>query len=99
MRSAAAAPADLAFRYAPVHYQDTDSSDYPSEYITAFDYDGDRDASNNWDNRGTRTGPPRSTTRSLKPAPTITSPTRSTIRATGPTPPSTRNTKTTSKAR
>jgi hypothetical protein len=48
----AAAPADLAFRYAPVHYQDTDSSDYPSEYITAFDYDGDRDASNNWDNRG-----------------------------------------------
>src|SRR5262245_37592831 len=44
--------ADLAFRYAPVHYQDTDSSDYPSDYITAFDYDGDRVSTNNWDNRG-----------------------------------------------
>lgn len=48
----AATPAELAFRYAPVHYQDTDSSDYASEYITAFDYDADRDTSNNWDNRG-----------------------------------------------
>jgi hypothetical protein len=48
----AASPAELAFRYAPVHYQDTDSSDYPSEYITAFDYDADRDTTNNWDNRG-----------------------------------------------
>jgi len=28
---------DLAFHYAPVHYQDTDSSDYPSDYVTAFD--------------------------------------------------------------
>ena len=27
----AATTAELAFRYAPVHYQDTDSSDYPSE--------------------------------------------------------------------
>jgi hypothetical protein len=26
---------ELAFRHAPVHYQDTDSSDYPSEYLTA----------------------------------------------------------------
>jgi hypothetical protein len=43
---------DLAFHYAPVHYQDTDSSDYPSEYITAFDYDSDRVSTNNWDNRG-----------------------------------------------
>lgn len=44
--------ADLAFHYAPVHYQDTDSSDYPSDYITAFDYDSDRISTNNWDNRG-----------------------------------------------
>ena len=42
---------EIAFHYAPVHYQDTDSSDYPSEYITAFDYDSDRISTNNWDNR------------------------------------------------
>jgi hypothetical protein len=41
----------LAFQYAPVHYQDTDSSDYASDYITAFDYDSDRISTNNWDNR------------------------------------------------
>lgn len=44
--------AELAYRYAPVHYQDTDSSDYPSDYITAWDYDSDRLGTNNWDNRG-----------------------------------------------
>jgi hypothetical protein len=48
----AVTPAELAFRHAPVHYQDTDSSDYASEYITAYDYDGDRISTNNWDNRG-----------------------------------------------
>ena len=48
----AATPSELAFRYAPVHYQDTDSSDYASEYLTAFDYDGDWIGTNNWDNRG-----------------------------------------------
>ncbi len=52
MTAQALTPAELAFHYAPVHYQDTDSSDYPSDYLTAFDYDGDRIASNNWDNRG-----------------------------------------------
>lgn len=45
-------PKELAFHYAPVHYQDTDSSDYPSEYITAIDYDGDWIGRNNWDHRG-----------------------------------------------
>ena len=50
--TAAVTTSDLAFRYAPVHYQDTDSSDYPSEYITAYDYDNDRITTNNWDNRG-----------------------------------------------
>lgn len=44
--------ADLVFHYAPVHYQDTDSTDYPSDYITAFDYDSDLVSTNNWDNRG-----------------------------------------------
>jgi hypothetical protein len=43
--------ADLAFHHAPVHYQDTDSSDYPSDFITAFDYDSDWIATNNWDHR------------------------------------------------
>jgi len=45
-------PAELAYHHAPVHYQDTDSSDYPSDYITAFDYDHDPFTTNNWDNRG-----------------------------------------------
>src|SRR6185436_1252898 len=44
--------ADLAFHYAPVHYQDTDSSDYPSDYLTSFAYDGDLISDNNWDHRG-----------------------------------------------
>jgi hypothetical protein len=48
----AATHAELAFQHAPAHYQDTDSSDYPSEFLTAFDYDSDRISSNNWDNRG-----------------------------------------------
>jgi hypothetical protein len=43
---------ELAFQHAPVHYQDTDSSDYASDYITAFDFDADRITTNNWDNRG-----------------------------------------------
>lgn len=45
-------PHELAFHHAPVHYQDTDSSDYPSDYITSFDYDNDPFTTNNWDNRG-----------------------------------------------
>lgn len=48
----ATSTSDLAWHWAPVHYQDTDSSDYPSDYITAFDYDGDRVSTNNWDDRG-----------------------------------------------
>lgn len=43
---------DLAFYHAPVHYQDTDSTHYPSDYITAIDYDFDWVANNNWDNLG-----------------------------------------------
>lgn len=41
---------DIAFHHAPIHYQDTDSSDYKSDYITAIDYDGDWVSNNNWDN-------------------------------------------------
>jgi hypothetical protein len=44
--------AEVAFRHAPAHYQDTDSSDYPSDFLTAFDYDSDRVSTNNWDHRG-----------------------------------------------
>jgi len=34
---------DLAYRYAPIHYQDTDSTNYRADYITRFDYDGKHD--------------------------------------------------------
>ena len=44
--------ADLAFHHAPIHYQDTDSTNYPAEYITAIDYDSDWVSNNNWDNLG-----------------------------------------------
>jgi hypothetical protein len=44
--------AEVAFRHAPAHYQDTDSSDYPSDFLTAFDFDSDRVSTNNWDHRG-----------------------------------------------
>ncbi len=41
---------DLAFHHAPIHYQDTDSTYYPGDYITAIDYDSDWTSNNNWDN-------------------------------------------------
>lgn len=41
--------ADLALHWAPVHYQDTDSSDYDADYLSAIDYDGEWDMLNNWD--------------------------------------------------
>jgi len=42
--------AQLAAHWAPVWYQDTDSSDYKADYITAYDFDGDNRSDNNWDN-------------------------------------------------
>jgi hypothetical protein len=56
----ASSPADraaLALRWAPVHYQDVDPTGShalggASDYITRFDYDGDLNARNNWDNLG-----------------------------------------------
>jgi hypothetical protein len=53
--SAAAVEANLALRWAPVHYQDTDvtgtySLSGKSDYITAINFDGDWNATNNWNN-------------------------------------------------
>jgi hypothetical protein len=50
---AAAAPTDaaLALRWAPVHYQDTDSSDYDADYLTRIDYDTEWDTLNNWEHQ------------------------------------------------
>ena len=41
---------ELAYYHAPIHYQDTDSSNYRADYITRFDYDGNMVASDNWEN-------------------------------------------------
>lgn len=45
----AATNAELAARWAPVHYQDTDSTDYDADYLTRIDFDGDWSTINNWD--------------------------------------------------
>lgn len=49
--------AALALRWAPVHHQDVDRAgrhalDGKADYITRYDFDGDLDASNNWDHTG-----------------------------------------------
>lgn len=41
---------ELAYYHAPLHYQDTNSSNYLADYVTRFDYDGDWIATNNWEN-------------------------------------------------
>lgn len=46
--------ADLAFRWAPVHYQDVNKSGSVSlqgrsDYISAWDYDGNNSTTDNWD--------------------------------------------------
>ena len=40
---------ELAYRHAPIHYQDTDSSNYRADYITRFDYDNNMIATDNWE--------------------------------------------------
>jgi hypothetical protein len=40
---------DLAFNHAPIHYQDTDSTNYRADYITRVDYDHNWKADDNWD--------------------------------------------------
>jgi hypothetical protein len=42
--------AEVAARWAPIHYQDTDASDYFSDLLSRVDYDGDLISTNNWDN-------------------------------------------------
>ncbi|AXT52230.1 hypothetical protein D1818_15800 [Aquimarina sp. BL5] len=46
---------DLAYQHAPVHYQDVDRTGShglsgKADYITRYDFDGDLNAKNNWDN-------------------------------------------------
>jgi hypothetical protein len=56
-RGDAAFRAELALRWAPVHRQDVDSTGPhalggTADYITRYDFDGDLNARNNWDNAG-----------------------------------------------
>ena len=49
--AAAATDAELALRWAPVHYQDTDSSDYDADFLTRIDYDAEWNTLNNWEHQ------------------------------------------------
>jgi hypothetical protein len=40
----------LAYRWAPIHYQDTDNTNAKADYISKFDYDGNFFGNDNWDN-------------------------------------------------
>jgi hypothetical protein len=42
--------ADLAYRWAPIHYQDSAASKYTADYLSPIDYDGDWNTLNNWEN-------------------------------------------------
>ena len=58
--------AALALRWAPIHYQDVDqtgghAAGGASDYIAAYDFDGDLDARNNWDRTGNSAYPLRGT--------------------------------------
>ncbi|MGX7675353.1 hypothetical protein [Plantactinospora sp. DSM 117369] len=55
--SAAASRAELALRWAPIHYQDVDATGSHalggrSDYLTGVDFDGDLSGRNNWDSAG-----------------------------------------------
>jgi hypothetical protein len=55
--SAAVSRAELALRWAPIHYQDVDATGSHalggrSDYLTKVDFDGDLDGRNNWDRAG-----------------------------------------------
>lgn len=41
----------LAARWAPIHYQDTDSTDYDADYLSPIDYDGEWNTLNNWEHQ------------------------------------------------
>ncbi|MFI9812755.1 hypothetical protein [Saccharothrix variisporea] len=49
--ASAATDAELAFHWAPVHYQDTDSSDYDADYVSTVDFDGEWNTLNNWESQ------------------------------------------------
>lgn len=49
--AAAVTDAELALRWAPVHHQDTDSSDYDADYLSRIDFDGEWDTLNNWEHQ------------------------------------------------
>jgi hypothetical protein len=48
---AATSDFELACHWAPVHYQDTDSTDHDADYLTAVDYDGEWSTINNWEDQ------------------------------------------------
>jgi hypothetical protein len=57
---AAPSRADIALRWAPIHYQDVDTTGGhalagKSDYITRYDFDGNLNGRDNWDNAGTNT--------------------------------------------
>jgi hypothetical protein len=64
LRAAAGAPEltaalkELALHWAPAIYQDTDSSHYVGDYLTHFNFDGDYEGKNNWENLEGRTTVP-----------------------------------------
>jgi hypothetical protein len=41
----------VAARWAPIHYQDTDSSDYDADYLSAIDYDSGWYTKDNWEHQ------------------------------------------------
>lgn len=41
----------VAARWAPIHYQDTDSSDYDADYLSAISYDAEWNTLNNWEHQ------------------------------------------------
>ena len=43
---------EVAHRWAPIHYQDTDSSSPREDFLAAFNYDGNFDGHDNWDSLG-----------------------------------------------
>ncbi|MEU5675400.1 hypothetical protein ABZ749_34970, partial [Micromonospora sp. NPDC047753] len=54
---AAVSRAELALRWAPIHYQDVDATGShalsgQSDYVTRVDFDGDLDGRDNWDRTG-----------------------------------------------
>lgn len=43
--------AELAQRWAPVHYQDTAAADYDADYLSAVDFDANWDCLDNWEHQ------------------------------------------------